>query len=337
MQIPFLTIVIPMYNAENTIKQAVNSIVTQSFDNIEIIVINDGSTDSSLKICEEIAISDPRIKLFTIKNSGVSYARNFGIDQANGKYITFLDSDDYYSDNFLNVITSEIEENTQMLIYGYNIVKDGQFSSFKSPINESVQINTKEEFRKVAISLIGNEMINAPWNKLYLTSYIKLNKIYFPNNIDIGEDLSFNLLVAKNISSVKLLNQALINYRVTLGEGLVSKFRPNRLEIRMSLLEKIKETIQYWGLLDENKSMLDRILIKDFMAGIMDLYKKSCQFTKQEKLAFIQNVLIKEEKYLKNCSTPDPLTYILKGIISTKNSMFILFFAKLLSIKRGFR
>ncbi|MEH7609683.1 glycosyltransferase family 2 protein [Gottfriedia acidiceleris] len=337
MQIPFLTIVIPMYNAENTIKQALNSITAQAYNEIEIIVVNDGSTDCSLKICEELAINDPRIKLFTIKNSGVSYARNFGIDQASGKYITFLDSDDYYNDNFLSVVTSEIEENTQMLVYGYNIVKDGQFSSFKSPIRESVQLNTKDEFRKIAISLIGNEMINAPWNKIYLTSYIKLNNISFPTNIDIGEDLSFNLLVAKNISFVKLINQALINYRVKSGEGLVSKFRPNRLEIRMSLLEKIKETLLYWGLLDDNKPMLDRILIKDFMAGIMDLYKKSCQFTKQEKLAFIQNVLIKEEKYLKNCSTRDPLTYILKGIISTKNSIIILFFAKLLSIKRGFR
>jgi glycosyltransferase involved in cell wall biosynthesis len=337
MQIPFLSIVIPVYNAENTIGRAIKSIISQDFSNLEIIIINDGSTDRSFEICKEIALKEPRIRLFTIKNSGVSYARNLGIEQAKGKYITFLDADDYYGDNFLKVIVSEIENNTQLLIFGYKIVRDGHSTTCVIPFKDNVQINNRTDFRKVAISLIENEMINAPWNKIYLTSYIKNNNINFPTDIDIGEDLRFNLLVIKEISCAKICNQALVNYNVKKGEGLVSRFRPNRLEIRLSLLKKIRETMEYWGLLVENQSMLDRFFLRDIMASFMDLYKKTCEFSFKEKLAFIKSVVNKEGKELINCSTPDITSLYLKVIMRTKISVIILFSAKILSLKRGFR
>jgi len=337
MQTPFLSIVIPVYNAEHTISRAIKSITSQNIKNFEIIIVNDGSTDQSFKICNKISLDDQRIKLYNIENSGVSYARNLGIEHAKGKYITFLDADDYYSVNFFNVITSEIEKDTQLLIFGYNIVRDGIFRASRIPLNESANFSNEYEFRNTAVSLIGNEMINAPWNKIYLTSYIKNNKIKFPTEIDIGEDLSFNLLVIKSISFVKVCNQALVNYTVKKSEGLVSRFRPNRLEIRISLLNQIKETLDYWGLLSENQSMLDRLFVRDFMASFIDLYKKTCKLSNKEKMLFIKNVLIKEDKKLKKCSASDPMTYILKAIMRTKNSLIILLFARILSLKRGFR
>ncbi|WP_088041618.1 glycosyltransferase family A protein [Bacillus sp. EAC] len=337
MQTPFLSIVIPVYNAEHTISRAIKSITSQNIKNFEIIIVNDGSTDQSFEICNKISLDDQRIKLYNIENSGVSCARNLGIEQAKGKYITFLDADDYYSVNFFNVITSEIEKDTQLLIFGYNIVRDGVFKASRIPLNESANFSNEYEFRNTAVSLIGNEMINAPWNKVYLTSYIKNNKIKFPTEIDIGEDLSFNLLVVKSISFVKVCNQALVNYTVKKGEGLVSRFRPNRLEIRISLLNQIKETLDYWGVLSENQSMLDRLFVRDFMASFIDLYKKTCKLSNKEKILFIKNVLIKEDKKLKKCSASDPMTYILKAIMRTKNSVIILLFARILSLKRGFR
>ena len=337
MQVPFLSIVIPVYNAEHTISRAIKSITSQEFDNLEIIIVNDGSTDQSFKICNELSIDNQMIRLFHRENAGVSTARNYGIEQARGKYITFLDADDYYSENFFKIITSEIEENTQLLLYGYNIVRNGVPMVSRLPLKENVQFRNKYEFRETAVTLISNEMINAPWNKIYLTSYIKNNKFKFPTDIDIGEDLSFNLLVIKGINFVKVCNQTLVNYTVKKGEGLVSRFRPNRLEIRISLLEQIKGTLDYWNILSENQSMLDRLIVRDFMASFIDLYKKTCKLSNKEKLTFIKNVLIREDKKLKKCSTPDISTYILKVILRTKNSVIILFFAKLLSLKRGFR
>ncbi|PLS01121.1 glycosyltransferase family 2 protein [Neobacillus cucumis] len=337
MPTPFLSIVIPVYNAEQTISHAIQSILSQNFHDIEIIVVNDGSTDQSYEICHNIALNEPRLSLINIHNSGVSCARNVGIEQAKGKYITFLDADDYYSSNFLKELTSQIDENTELLIYGYNIVRDGVISGFRIPFRDCMHFNTQDEFRKAAISLIENEMINAPWNKVYLTSYIKNNKINFPTEIDIGEDLKFNILVVREVSSVKACNQALVNYTVKKGEGLVSKFRPNRLEIRLSLLNEMKEMLDYWGVLGENQHMLDRFLVRDFMASFIDLYKKTCSLSYKEKLSFINNVVKREGNVLKNSAAPDLLSYILKSIINTKRSVIILFFAKLLSLKRGLR
>ena len=337
MEVPFLSIVIPVYNAEYSISRTISSIVSQDYHNIEIIIINDGSTDQSFEICQKIALKEQRIKLFSIQNSGVSYARNVGIEQAKGKYITFLDADDYYCNDFLKVITSELEINTQLIIYGYNVVRDGRSIPFTIPLEEARQFSNKSELREVAISLIENEMLNAPWNKIYLTSYIKDKKVMFPTNIDIGEDLAFNLLVIKDISFVKVCNQSLVNYVVKNGEGLVSKFRPDRLMIRLSLLNQIKDILEYWGMLDQNKSMLDRMILRDFMACFMDLYKKTCKLSYKEKLEFIKDIVGREEKNIKKCSAPDLLTFFLKIIMNTKNSVVILLFAKIMSLKRGFR
>lgn len=337
MDAPFLSIVIPVYNAEKTISRAISSIVNQPFDEVEIIIINDGSTDRSLDICQSLASDESRIRLYTIENSGVSYARNFGIEQAKGRYITFLDADDYYSDDFLTVITSEIQKDTQILIYGYNIVRDGRSIPCTIPMKNGGKIRNRLEFREIAISLIENEMLNAPWNKVYLTSYIKDNSISFPVNLDIGEDLRFNLVVIRDIRFAKVCNHSLVNYSVKKGEGLVSRFRNNRLEIRLALLDEIKDTLEYWGLLEENKSMLDRMLLRDFMASFMDLFKRTCDFSLKEKLSFINNSLKQEGKNLKKCSSSDLLTYLLKIIMSTQNSVVILLFAKILSLKRGFR
>ncbi|WP_316569226.1 glycosyltransferase family 2 protein [Neobacillus sp. YIM B06451] len=336
MEIPFLSTVIPVYNAEKTVSRAIYSILSQDFYNMEIIIINDGSTDRSLEICQNIARIEPRIRLFSIENSGVSNARNLGIEQAQGKYITFLDADDYYMDGYLKVIMAEIEPNTQLVLFGYNVVRGGKSYPCTFPEKMDSQFSTQAQFRKAAITLIENELINAPWNKVYLTSYIKNNKINFPVNIDIGEDLRFNLLVIKNINYVKVSNQMLVNYTVKKGEGLVSRYRRNRLEIRLSLLRDIRDMFEYWGLLEENRSMLDRMLLKDFMASFMDLYKKTCNFSYKEKLDFIKSSVYKEDKVLKSCSTPDLLTQFLKLVINTKNSAIILFFARIMSLKRGF-
>jgi glycosyltransferase involved in cell wall biosynthesis len=118
--------------------------------------------------------------MFTIENSGVSYARNFGIEQVTGKYLTFLDADDYYSEDFLKVIISEIQKNTQIFIYGNNIVREGRTYPYTITLKNSGKLRKQSEFREIVVSLIENEMLNAPWNKVYLTSYIKDNRISFP-------------------------------------------------------------------------------------------------------------------------------------------------------------
>ncbi len=182
-------------------------------------------------------------------------------------------------------------------------------------------------------------MINVPWNKIYLTSYLKENDILFPPQLNIGEDLKFNLAVIRDIQYVKVLNKALVNYTVKKGEGLVSQFRPNRLELRYSLLNDIKELLTYWGIILEHQTMIDRMLIRDIMAYFMDFFKKHCQYSYEKKLKIINEVIGRKEikETITKSHYSDLSTKVIKGILKTNNDRFILLSAKILNIKRVLR
>ncbi|RHW42801.1 glycosyltransferase family 2 protein [Neobacillus notoginsengisoli] len=339
MGTPFLSIVIPVFNAERTISRAIGSILSQDFMGIEIIVINDGSTDRSHEICQDIARNEPRIKLFSIENSGVSYARNVGIEQAQGKYITFLDADDFYVETALKQMAASLTPNIELMIFGYNVDFENKYSDCLLPSEQMLTFHDQHRFRDYAVSLIRNEMINAPWNKVYLTSYLKEKEIKFPADLNIGEDLKFNLAVIRDIEHVKILNLAFVNYCVKKGEGLVSRFRLNRFDVRYDLLMEIRNLLSYWGILKKNQAMIDRFLIRDIMAYFMDFYKRNCQLTYQRKLELIRDILSRKEirEVIAKNHPYDFSTIVIEQILKTNNSKFILFLAKILNIKRVLR
>ena len=121
IKLKLISIIVPVYNAEKTIKKCIDSILAQTYRNFELILINDGSRDSSLNILKEYENTDERIVVISQENSGVSVARNKGIDSARGDYIIFVDSDDYISENALEVLKGEIEKNSKldMVISGF--------------------------------------------------------------------------------------------------------------------------------------------------------------------------------------------------------------------------
>ena len=102
--LPLISVVLPVYNVENYLEKCLNSVVKQTYKNIEIIIVNDGSLDSSIDICNKYANKDSRIKVFTKPNGGLSDARNFGIKKSMGEFITFIDSDDYVTDDYVEYL-----------------------------------------------------------------------------------------------------------------------------------------------------------------------------------------------------------------------------------------
>ncbi|MFB7138222.1 glycosyltransferase family 2 protein [Gottfriedia sp. NPDC056225] len=333
-----LTIIVPVYNAEKTIGRAIKSVLNQSLQNFELILINDGSKDNSLQVMNKIAKDDSRIKIFDLPNSGVSNARNYGLQQAKGLYTTFLDADDYYVKNAFDEIFNDISEETQLIIFEYNVESEYK-SSRRLPNSESTYFSNEKSFRCYAVSLIMNEMINAPWNKVYLTTYLKENQIVFDPTLNIGEDLKFNLTVIREVSYVKIINKALVNYCVKKDEGLVSRFRINRLETRYKLIGEIKELLTYWELYTENKLMVDQMLIRDIMGYFMDFYKTSCNLSYSEKLKQINDVINRNEvkELTIKKQNKDITTKLIKLILRTNNSVFILLSAKIFNKRRAIR
>lgn len=185
-----ISIVVPVYNSIKYLDRCINSILKQTFLDFELILINDGSTDSSFSVMKKYE-TDSRVKCYSQKNKGIAATRNRGIDLASGEYIMFIDNDDYIKEDYLMHYVTKIEEDESDVVIGnYQRVLD----------NGKVLVETH---------LVDGDwskyMIVAPWAKLYRLSFIKRYNIQFLNS-NIGEDIYFNMQVmnlTKNISIIE--------------------------------------------------------------------------------------------------------------------------------------
>lgn len=197
MNKPLITVVIPIYNVEKYLKKCIESIIKQTYKNIEIILVNDGSTDNCPKICDEYAKKDKRIIVIHKKNGGVSEARNAGIDIAKGKYITFIDSDDYVAKEYIENLYVECEKNnTEVSLIGTRYLNKKGKVIFSSKVIQKTY--TSEEAIKQLF--LGKYYDSGVCGKMYKTTL--LNNIRFNKDIKIGEDLDVFykiLLKCKNI------------------------------------------------------------------------------------------------------------------------------------------
>ena len=191
---PKISVIIPVYNAEKYVKTAIQSILKQNFFDFEIICIDDGSIDNSLNICKREASYDDRIIVLEQKNQGVSSARNKGIKIAKGKYIIFLDSDDYYAENSLNIIYKDIEEaNVDAVIYNHFYDYDGKIIT-RTPRLETgmYKFNDISKFILDDGSMTGI-LFGSACGVIYRAKTLKGNKIYFNEELSFNEDGIFNI------------------------------------------------------------------------------------------------------------------------------------------------
>ena len=244
-----ISIIVPVYNAEKTIKKCIDSILAQTYEAFELILINDGSKDNSLNILKEYEALDERILVVTQENSGVSVTRNKGINEAKGDYIVFVDSDDYIKENALEILVNEIESNDKLdiVISGFCIIKDNN-DKFINAISDNKAFDS--------LDFLLNEklfkFISTPWGKVYKSEIIKNNNIQFDKNLSLGEDTIFVLEYLKYIRNVEFINESLFFINET--EGSLS--RRNRLDIFeniMIIYDKAKEVLEYRNEYEFNK------------------------------------------------------------------------------------
>lgn len=199
-----ISIIIPCYNCENTIIRCLDSIVNQTLKEIEIIVIDDGSTDLTLKKIEKYE----GIKVFSQKNSGVSVARNKGIDLVTGEYIFFVDSDDYLeNENVLkNIYEYGIENKLDIVMFDYFLEKENR-KKYILTSNEK-QIDNLKYIK----SLVNKEQLGVVWNKIIKNEYLKSLNIKFNESIKMGEDFIFNLQLLYFTNKIGRFNKACYTY-----------------------------------------------------------------------------------------------------------------------------
>lgn len=246
---PIISIIVPVYNCEKYIGRLINSVLVQSYPNFELIILNDGSTDNTKEKIEEF--KDIRISVINKENTGVSDTRNEGIKLAKGKYICFLDSDDYIDQGYFEAIINYFKEypNLELLNFGfYSDIENENLKETSSDIinyKESFYQN-REEIKNDLVNLWDSHMLYNPVNKVYLSKIIKDNSIQFPE-YNWGEDIEFNRRYVKHINNLYNSSLAFYHY-IREREGASTKnYKNNLLSIRKKEYDDFNAYFDLWG------------------------------------------------------------------------------------------
>lgn len=217
-----ISIIVPIYNAEEFLGECIESILNQSYINIEIILVNDGSTDSSLNICNKYKEMDNRIKIISKSNSGVSDARNKGISNALGKYICFADADDMLKKDFVKVLYTEIANNEVDIVF-CNFEYDYNGKLIKKKPRLRAGIYNISEIKNIIIDdgTMSGILFASTWVGIYKKSIIDNNKIEFHRDIRVNEDGLFNIEYLMAIKTIKVLSEDYL-YIYRQNEGSVT-------------------------------------------------------------------------------------------------------------------
>ncbi len=221
-----ISIVVPVYKSEKTLAGCLDSLLAQTYADIEVICVIDGSPDSCGDICDAYAVKDARVKSIKRENGGVSSARNRGIDEATGEYLMFVDSDDTVEPDYCEKMwKAHTETGAELVICGFHHWYVGR-DVRKVPSNPGVY--KTENYGADFLKLYQEGFLNMPWNKLFKKEFAGR----FDTSLSLGEDLLFNMNYLEKCSKVAVIPDALINYiQEEKGNTLSTKKRDNKLEI----------------------------------------------------------------------------------------------------------
>lgn len=249
---PVFTIVMPAYGVEKYIGRAIESIQKQTYDNWEIIVVDDCSEDKSGEIAEKYAAEDSRIRVIHHEtNKGLSPARNTGTKAACGKYIWYMDPDDYADSELLQQVHTSVMQNpAQVVLFGHveeYYDKKGNLQYTHAICPEAHEYKTAEEFRPYIIELERQTLYGYAWNKFYLLDYIRQRKLEF-ENIKLIEDITFNVKYFMDIEKMNILEITPYHYGKRMESNLTNKFVPDYFELHRQRIEMLFEQFSYWGI-----------------------------------------------------------------------------------------
>lgn len=256
-----ISIVVPIYKVEKYINTCVESILNQTYTNTEIILVDDGSPDNCGKICDEYKEKDNRIKVIHKENGGLSDARNFGLKDATGKYVVFIDSDDYIEEKYVELLYKAAKENDVPIAQcGINKVDDNGKLIEKTQIDKPTLKNYGQAIEEMCISNWDNVVV---WNKIYLRSLF--DKIEFPKG-KIHEDEFTTYKLVYNAKKIFIIPDCLYNYRLNLNSITGKAFNIKRLDSNEAIEQRViffKEHKEK-RLMDISNSFLLQTLINNY-------------------------------------------------------------------------
>ena len=245
-----ISIIVPIYNTDCYLRQCLGSIINQSYKNFEVLLINDGSVDDSAMICKEFAEKDSRIRYFEKENGGVSSARNLGLKNVKGNYITFVDSDDWVEENYLEVLYNALKENEVDISISAHNYFNMDDNLYYLPSYSEEQLHTldigkvsRDEFLELFPELSSlNHDFNCAVSKLFKADVVK--NLLFDESVNYGEDLDFFFKLYLKVSSVYYVNQPTYIYRQhqrSASNNCLESHAISEIRIYEKILKKITE------------------------------------------------------------------------------------------------
>lgn len=290
---PKISVIMPVYNKVKYIEKTVNSILNQIYNDFELIIVDDGSTDGSEIICDKFAKQDSRVRVFHIKNGGVSNARNIGIDKAKGDYIQFIDSDDFVNNEMFKDLFNIVET------YKPDIIING-ISKVDCNGNEIIQILPEMSGVKNKYDLMNNfvevqrttGIYGCVSNKLIKKSIIDNNKLRFDINIWLAEDLDFYLELYNYTSKIYFHKKSYYYYLQEAENSSTTSGKKNNYLIQAKIILKEKKMLETNNSLNENNLKNVDIIITNFiMSHIYDKFDKN----DPDYNIFLQDIISNEE------------------------------------------
>lgn len=332
-----ISIIMPVYNVENFVAKTIESVLGQTLKEIEFFAIDDGSPDNSGKICDEYAKKDSRLKVIHKENGGAPEARNIAIDQAKGKYMYFIDSDDWIEEDYLEKMYDLAEKNNaDSVITGFYMeyYQNGKDVTYETNCDDNVY--TSEEFRLNAYKYLNKSILSLPWNKLYKSERIIKENIRFPKTK--WDDHHFNMDFFMNNGIVVTSSMKKYHwYRSRKGsETMINYSDPNMFNKRKEHFDHILKLYSHWNIKDENS--IDSI--NCYYAGrlfqcVQELVDNK-KITYKEKRSEVKEILNDEQtiKSLKLAKTLSLKFKILTFPMKIKSVSISMFFGRIVSVVR---
>ncbi|MFI7846647.1 glycosyltransferase family 2 protein [Dorea amylophila] len=289
-----LSIIIPVYNAEKYIKKCMDSILCQSFKNFEILLIDDGSKDSSGKICDEYAKTDERVKVYHIENGGPSRARNFGIKKAKGTYIEFVDADDQLISGALEKLYVFAKENNPEII-----IANTQVVTANEGIKDILSIEEQDEMEiKTYLKTLNTTrkaiLLHYIWNKWYKRELIVNNEIFFDENERLGEDFLFNCELVNKSTQIFGADIMLYKYYKRDNGSLSGKYIENELSRRRKMDSAFLNLYENKNLKEECYDLIVSMIGSITLASIQGVFMLGSPTKLKEKRVYVKSFLDSE-------------------------------------------
>lgn len=321
------SVIVPVYNVENELNRCIDSILQQSIDNFELILINDGSTDNSGSICDKYDKKDKRVKVIHKKNGGVSSARNAGLDVAKGEYIVFVDSDDYVTCDYLEKLYNP---NVGIVLCG---IKHIMTNKNKIIVLDNKIYGTFEIGEEIINQIIETKFINTVYSKMYHKEIIQKNNIRFMEDMIMGEDTIFIIDYIKHIKNMEVKKDVVYNY-ISSEKETLSTFNENSTYYLERLDEYIEENLLKYYKIQPNEVFKKRKWGKYEWAIFQTIKSNNMSFLKKRKLL---KMVFKNKNYIelvKNIDSYMPNdTKIVRDILSTRNTSFVMLFFFICNLK----